>query len=151
MASTLPPNESESALLGPRVELREAIMKISFRSTFAIALLTMLAPAAASAQMTEPMKFTTTFPFKAGRVNFAPGTYMARPLDGDSSVICIQPEHGGKTALLVGIGESPRKDPAKSEVTFKREGSQLVLKSLWDESDGQGVDIITVRAHVNAN
>jgi hypothetical protein len=126
-------------------------MKKLFRSTFAIALFSVLAPAAAHAQMIEPIKFTTTFAFVAGHTNFAPGAYIARPLDGDPSVVCVQAEHGGKTALLVGIGERPRHDPAQSQVTFKREGSQLVLKSVWDESDGEGVDILPTISHVNAN
>jgi hypothetical protein len=129
----------------------EVIMKMLFRSTFAIVLFSIIAPAVAHAQMIEPMKFTTTFSFVAGRTHFAPGTYVARPLDGDSSVVCVQAEHGGKTALLVGVGERPRRDPAMSEVKFVREGSQLVLKSLWDESDGEGLNIIPTIPHGNAS
>ena len=101
--------------------------------------------------MIEPMKFTTSFPFTAGKTHFAAGAYVARPLDGDPSVVCIQNEHGGPTALLVGIGESPKRDPQRSQVTFVREDGRLVLTSVWDESSGEGLDMPLRPAAVNAN
>jgi hypothetical protein len=125
-------------------------MKIPLRSALVITALSALAPSAARAQMIEPMRFTTTFPFVAGHTNFEPGTYLASPVD--SAVVRIQGVHGGPSALLIGIGEIPRHDPAKSEVTFVREGSRMVLKSLWDEGDQEGLDVqpkIVVTANAN--
>jgi hypothetical protein len=127
------------------------VMKIPLRSAFVVALFTLVGASAAHAQMTDPMKFTTTFSFSAGKVNFAPGTYVARPLDGDPSVVCIQNEHGGKTAMVSGVGDRPRHEPAMSEVTFVREGSRLVLKSLWDGSDSEGLNVLPSVKPVNAN
>jgi hypothetical protein len=126
-------------------------MKIPLRSAFVVALFTLVGASTAHAQLTDQMKFTTTFSFVAGRVNFAPGTYVARPLDDDPSVVYIQNEHGGKTAVLTGVGERPRHEPAMSEVTFVREGSRLVLKSLWDGSDSEGLDVLPAAKPVTAN
>jgi hypothetical protein len=128
-------------------------MKAPFRLALAISILSIIAPAAALAQMTEPMKFTTSFPFTVGRTNFAPGTYTARPLEGDPSVICIQGEHGGRAAIVIGVAEGPRNEPPTNEVTFVREGQRLVLKSLWDNSMSEGLDIMpaVTSAHANAN
>jgi hypothetical protein len=116
-------------------------MQTPLRFALAVTLFAIAAPAAARAQMVEPMKFTTTFDFTAGRTHFGAGTYVARPLDGDPTVVCIQNEHGGPTAMLVGIDDIPRHDPVRSEVRFVREGSGLVLKSLWDASSGEGVEV----------
>jgi hypothetical protein len=126
-------------------------MKTPLRFALAATLFAIAAPAVASAQLIEPMKFTTTFGFTAGKTQFGAGTYLARPLDGDSTVVCIQNEHGGPTALLVGIGDNPRRDPLKSEVTFVREGNRLVLKSIWDESSGEGIEVPERPAAVNTN
>jgi hypothetical protein len=38
-----------------------------------------------------------------------------------------------------------------SEVTFVREGSRLVLKSLWDGSDSEGLDVLPAAKPVTAN
>jgi hypothetical protein len=116
-------------------------MKTSFRFALALALVTAALPAVARAQMVEEMKFTTTFAFMAGKTHFSPGTYVARPLDGDPTVVEIKGEHGGPTALLVGLGDIPKRDPQMSGVTFVREGQTLVLKRIWDESSGEGVDV----------
>ena len=126
-------------------------MKSPLRVTLAAAFLAAAMPAVARAQMVESMKFTTTFAFTAGKTNFAAGTYVARPLDGDSTVVCIQGEHGGPTALLVGIGEIPKHDPLRSGVTFVREGPRFVLKSIWDESSGEGVEVFEPAHAVNTN
>ena len=126
-------------------------MKTPLRFALAVTVFAIAAPAIAAAQMIEPMKFTTTFGFTAGKTHFAPGTYVARPLDGEPTVVCIQNEHGGPTALLIGIGETPKRDPMKSEVSFVRQGNQLVLKSVWDESSGEGVDVAERPAPANAN
>lgn len=116
-------------------------MKTSFHVALAVALVTAALPAVARAQMVEEMKFTTTFAFTAGKTHFSPGTYVARPLDGEPTVVEIQGEHGGPTALLVAIGDMPKHDPQMSGVTFVREGQTLVLKRIWDESSGEGVDV----------
>lgn len=126
-------------------------MRTPVRFALIASLFAIGAPAIASAQIIEPMKFTTSFSFTAGKTHFGPGAYVARPLDGDPSVVCIQNEHGGPTALLVGIGETPKRDPLKSEITFVREGGQLVLKSLWDESSGEGVEVPQHTLAANAN
>jgi hypothetical protein len=125
-------------------------MKTPLRVALAVTLFAIAAPAAARAQMVEPMKFTTPFGFTAGKTHFGAGTYVARPLDGDPTVVCIQNEHGGPTAMVVGIGDRPNRDPVRSEVRFVREGSGLVLKSLWDASSGEGVEV-PARAPANAN
>jgi hypothetical protein len=129
----------------------EDVMKTTLRFALAASLFAVAAPAIASAQIIEPMKFTTSFGFTAGKTHFGAGTYVARPLDGESTVVSIQNEHGGPTALLIGIGETPKHDPQMSQVTFVREGNRLVLKSLWDESSGEGVEMPQRPAAVNTN
>ncbi len=126
-------------------------MRTPLRFALVATLFAIAAPAVALAQVIEPMTFTTTFGFVAGKTHFSAGTYVARPLDGDPSVVSIQNEHGGPTALLVGIGETPKRDPAKSEVTFVRESRNLVLTSLWDESSGEGLEVAKMPVVVPAN
>jgi hypothetical protein len=126
-------------------------MRMPLRFTLVASLFAIAAPAIASAQMIEPMKFTTSFGFTAGKTHFGPGSYVARPLDDEPTVVAIQSEHGGPTALLLGIGDTPRRDPQKSQVTFVRQGNQMVLKSVWDESSQEGVDVVQRPATTNAN
>jgi hypothetical protein len=152
LASPLPESTAASVALGAyQTRALEDVMKTPLRFAFAISLFAIAAPAIASAQIIEPLKFTTSFGFTAGKTHFGAGTYVARPLDGDPTVVCIQNEHGGPTALLVGIGENPKRDPQKSQVTFVREGDRFVLKSLWDESSSEGVDVPLHPGALNAN
>ena len=127
-------------------------MKSRFRLFLTVAILSIGAPSVALAQMVDPMKFTTSFAFTVGHTNFRPGSYTARPLDGDPSIICIQADHGGPAAFVVGMPEAtPRHEPPTSEVTFVREGNRLVLKSLWDNLSSEGLDVLPTVTPVNAN
>jgi len=129
-------------------------MKTSLRVALALLVASFAGSSVAFAQLTDTLKFTTTFPFTVGHTNFAAGNYVARPLDGEPAVICIQGEHGGPTAFAIGVGEAPtneaQKKSDKSEATFVREGSQMVLKSLWDGAASEGLDLLPTTAPVSA-
>lgn len=126
-------------------------MKMFARFALATTLFAVAAPSVALAQMTEPMKFTTTFSFTVGKTNFAPGTYVARPIDGEPSVICVQSTHGGPAAFVVGISDLPRKEPSDNQITFVRQGNRMVLERLWDESFREGLEIVPHTPVTNAN
>jgi hypothetical protein len=128
-------------------------MKGLFRFALATSILSIMLPAAAYAQLADSMTFTTSFPFTVGHTNFAAGTYTARPLEGEPSVICIQGAHGGRAAVVIGVPDVPRREPRTSEVSFARENGKMVLKSLWDYSASEGLDVVPTVApsHVNAN
>jgi hypothetical protein len=97
------------------------------------------------------MTFTTTFAFTVGRVDFEPGTYVVRPIDDQPNMVCVQGKHGGPAAIVMGVAENPRHKSQVSRVTFVREGNRLVMKSLWEGPESEGLDILPSVVTVNAD
>ncbi len=97
----------------------------------------------ADAQIFEPLRFQTTFPFTVEHMNFPAGKYTVRPLEMDPSVMEIS--DGSKTRLIsvepagAPSGDAKLKDDG---VVFKKRGDQYVLSEIWDAAAQAGVEPI---------
>jgi hypothetical protein len=102
----------------------------------------------ASAQITDPVEFTTSFPFTVGYATVPAGSYTIRPDDDNPAVFELT---GGHTSVLFQtMGAQARETPPKSEVVFKRYGDGYVLKDIWLEGSDSGAEAIAVEGERHA-
>jgi hypothetical protein len=104
----------------------------------ALGVLTFAAVQNASAQITDPIEFTTAFPFTVGNSTVPAGSYTIRPDDDNSQILELT---GNNTAVLFqGQAAVAKQTPSKTEVVFNRYGNTYVLKSLWIEGSNDGLE-----------
>jgi hypothetical protein len=96
----------------------------------------------ASAQITDPVEFTTAFPFTVGYASVPAGSYTIRPDSDDPAMFELTGPHG--SVLFQTQNTEARKTPAKTEVVFKRYGDGYVLKDIWLEGSNPGAEAIVV-------
>ena len=94
----------------------------------------------ADAQITNAMKFTTTFPFMVGRQSMPAGAYTITPLEIDNSL--MQLTNGHTTVLLLTERDRPKAAPRQDEVIFAKRGDTYVLREIWDASTLTGAETI---------
>jgi hypothetical protein len=99
--------------------------------------------AAANAQVTEPMRFKTTFPFTVGNKTFPAGSYTVRPLEGAMDVMEIS--NGSSTVFFNVNPTGTRHEPVKDEVVFTKHGNEYALQTIWDAADLAGVSTVPAR------
>jgi hypothetical protein len=96
----------------------------------------------ASAQITEPMEFTTSFPFTVGYATVPAGSYTVRQ-DADNPAI-FELTGSGTTVLFQTMDAQMSGTPSKTEVVFRRYGSDYVLKDIWLDGADFGAEAIAV-------
>jgi hypothetical protein len=96
----------------------------------------------ASAQVTDPVEFTTSFPFTVGYATVPAGSYTIRPDDEDPAIFELTGAH--TSVLFQAMGAQARETPSKTEVVFKRYGDGYVLKDIWLEGSDSGAETIAV-------
>ena len=102
----------------------------------------------ASAQIIEPVEFTTTFPFTVGNSTVPAGRYTLRPDDDNPGIFELT---GGHTSVLFQTQNTQAKEtPSKTEVVFKRYGAGLVLKDIWVEGSTSGAETIAAEGERHA-
>lgn len=79
------------------------------------------------------LKFTAKEPFMVGNGTLPAGTYQIRAVDGDSTTFECAGLSGSPAVLFE--ADASETTPGKSEVTFKKYGDKLVLKSFSIEGD----------------
>jgi hypothetical protein len=94
----------------------------------------------ASAQVTDAVKFKTSFPFTVGNATMPAGSYMIRPDDSDPLVLQLIGPRG--SVFFETENATPRETPAKSEVVFKRYGDGYVLKDIWVAGPTEGAEVV---------
>jgi hypothetical protein len=98
----------------------------------------------ASAQITEPVEFTTSFPFTAGNATLPAGSYTITPDDDSPAMLRLS---GANTSVFVETQNAETNEiPGKTEVVFKRFGNGYVLKQIWIEGSKEGAETLTVEA-----
>ena len=105
----------------------------------------------ASAQVTDPVEFTTSFPFTVGYASVPAGRYTIRPDDDNPGIFQLT---GARTNVLFQTeNTSTREAPSKTEVVFKRYGDGYVLKDIWVAGSTTGVEVIAVEGerHMTKN
>jgi hypothetical protein len=94
----------------------------------------------AHAQVSEPMRFTTSFSFVVGHTQFKPGTYTVSPLD-DNNLGVLRVTDGRQTAFITVIPEGAKaNEPSDNELTFSRLGDRYYLSEIWDSLDQSAVE-----------
>jgi hypothetical protein len=96
----------------------------------------------ASAQVTDPVEFTTSFPFTVGYGTMPAGSYTIRPDDDNLEVFELTGAHG--SVLFQTLNTQARQTPSKTEVVFKRYGNGYVLKDVWLEGSDTGLETVPV-------
>jgi hypothetical protein len=96
----------------------------------------------ASAQITDPVEFTTSFPFTVGYATVPAGSYTIRPDDDNLEVFELTGAHG--SVLFQTLNTQARQTPSKTEVVFKRYGDGYVLKNIWLEGSDTGAETVAV-------
>jgi hypothetical protein len=98
----------------------------------------------ASAQITGPVEFTTTFPFTVGNASVPAGSYTIDPDPDNPDILTLT---GSDTGVLFQVRsiQAP-KDASKTEVVFKRYGQGYVLHDVWMVGTGSGAEAIVAEA-----
>jgi hypothetical protein len=117
-------------------------MKLLVRSFGVAGALLMLAGVHdASAQITDSVEFTTSFPFTVGNATVPAGSYTVAPDVDNPSILQLT---GGRTSVLFETNSAQaRETPSKTEVVFKRYGDGYVLKDIWMEGESIGAESLT--------
>ena len=102
----------------------------------------------ASAQIVDPVEFTTSFPFTAGNTTVPAGTYTIRPDDDNPQIFELMGKNA--SALFQVQAADARAIPSKTEVVFSRYGNTYVLKSIWVEGSASGVETMSVEGERHA-
>ena len=96
----------------------------------------------ASAQITNTVEFTTSFPFTVGYATVPAGSYTIRPDDDNPEILQLTGSH--TSVLFQAAAAQARETPSKTEVVFKRYGDGYVLKDIWVEGSTSGAETMAV-------
>jgi hypothetical protein len=94
----------------------------------------------ASAQITNSVEFTTSFPFTVGNTTVPPGSYTIRPDDDDPNILQLTGAHAD--VLFQTENKAQESILAKTEVTFNRYGDGYVLKGI--QVEGSDIGYVTI-------
>jgi hypothetical protein len=119
---------------------------VTYRVMLFTAAATLSGAALAHAQVTDPVEFTTSFPFTVGNTTMPAGSYEIRRDTDNGSVYRIESAKKHIGTLFEVEPTSMKTPPAKTEVVFKRYGQGYVLKSVWEEGSSEGVETAVVEA-----
>jgi hypothetical protein len=96
----------------------------------------------ASAQIVDPVEFTTSFPFTVGYATMPAGSYTIRPDGDDPAMFELTGAQG--SVLFQANNTEARETPPRSEIVFKRYGDKYVLKDIWEEGSMSGAETVAV-------
>jgi hypothetical protein len=102
----------------------------------------------ASAQVTDPVEFTTTFPFTVGYGTVPAGSYTIRPDDDNPDILELQGR--GTTVFFQAQNTVAPKASDHTEVVFKRYGDGYILKDIWIAGSDTGVESIAAEGERHA-
>jgi hypothetical protein len=102
----------------------------------------------ASAQVTDPVEFTTSFPFTVGNTTVPAGSSTIRPNVDTPAIFELTGAH--TSVLFQTVDAQAPQTPSKSEVVFNRSGDGYVLKSFWIEGSNTGAEIQAVEGEQHA-
>ena len=102
----------------------------------------------ASAQVTDPVEFTTTFPFTVGDGTVPAGSYTIRPDDDNPAILELQGP--ATTVFFEAQNKIPRETPNETEVVFKHYGDTYVLKDIWVAGSDTGAETLAAEGERHA-
>lgn len=83
----------------------------------------------ASAQLPPSITFSSSTPFMVGNATLPPGQYIIRGIDSDA-LIEVSSESAKASAIVEVEPVDLNSTPTKSDVSFKKYGNSLVLKTI---------------------
>jgi|ERR1700735_2952477 hypothetical protein len=92
-----------------------------------------------TAQITDSLSFSTTFPFMVSNVKMPAGAYSVRQTD--QGVLTIQDASGKHTALAQFTPMTADSAHTSSDVTFNRYGTTEFLNKLWIDGQTFGMQL----------
>ena len=120
-------------------------MKSVVRISLVLTVLVLGLPAIARAQLFEPLRFTTSFPFEAGHRFVPAGTYTLAPLNGDIGGNVFTLSNANSVTFVMGdnLGVSPNSKATSDEVifAFDHAAGHYVMCQVWDSGEQSGVQI----------
>src|SRR5262245_19101481 len=102
-------------------------------------------PAAAIAQVTGRIIFSTTFPFTVGNTKFPAGSYSIKAMETEPGIMEISSADGKTSTLLETMTAELPKTQAKGEIVFKKFDDSYVLSEIYDAGARTGV--MTIMTH----
>jgi hypothetical protein len=114
----------------------------------ALGVLTLAGVQNASAQITDPVEFTTSFPFTVGNSTVPAGNYTIRPDDDDPQIMEMTGK-SGSVLFQVELAHAPT-TPSKTEVVFSRYGNTYVLKNIWVDGSDSGAKTMPIEGERHA-
>jgi hypothetical protein len=94
----------------------------------------------ASAQVDDPVEFTTAFPFTVGYGTVPAGSYTIRPDDDNPGILELQGR--ATTVFFQAQNTEARKAPSETEVVFKHYGDSYILKDIWVAGSSTGAETL---------
>lgn len=122
--------------------MKSAIQKVMLFTAVA----TVSGAGLAHAQVTDPVEFTTSFPFTVGNTTMPAGSYEIRRDTDNGAVYRIQSNKKHIGTLFEVEGTSVTSPPKQTEVIFKRYGNGYVLKSVWEVGSTEGIETVKMEA-----
>jgi hypothetical protein len=101
-----------------------------------------------SAQVLDPVEFTTTFPFTVGAGTVPAGSYTIRPDDENPGILELQGRD--RTVFFEANNMSARTTPKETEVVFKRYGDGYILKDVWVAGSDTGAESVSAEGERQA-
>jgi hypothetical protein len=116
------------------------------RLSLLLSLLVLGVPAAARAQMFEPLRFTAPFAFQAGKRLLPAGTYLLAPLNdmNGGNLFTLSSRTTQLTFVMGdGLGVRPDRKAKTDEVifAFDHAAGHYVMCQVWDEGERSGIQV----------
>jgi hypothetical protein len=119
-------------------------MRNLFRSALVAVGLVIASAGAAHAQISTPIKFTTSFPFMVGHTSMPAGSYTLSPVEIDGSMMELS--DGRHSVFVMTEKDAPKVAPRQDEVTFAKIGNTYTLREVWDASALTGAEAVAPHA-----
>lgn len=108
-------------------------------AVLALGMIGVMAVGTAQAQINEPIKFSTAFPFRVGEVTLPAGSYTIRPLE---NVLDVMEISNGRDAAFFDAEDVSVRNGAKiqNQVVFTKTGNTYTLSKIVDASERTEVE-----------
>ena len=121
-------------------------MKSFGKVILSMALTFLVSAIPASAQITDGLDFTTSFPFYVGNTQMPAGAYKVTQSNMDDSILLIESADGSHSAFIDFTPTHSDTYHANSDVTFHKYGNTEYLNRLWVEGQKYGMKIEPTKA-----
>src|SRR4030081_3918037 len=114
---------------------------------FAAGILVLAGVQNASADITETLEFTTSFPFTVGQATVPAGTYTITPTDDNPKFLLLT---GGRTSVFFQTNDKEaNKPPSRTEVLFNEYDEGYVLKDIWVAGSRSGAESVAAEGELH--